>query len=106
MQRPGDVPRADEQRAVGRWGRGLGLGLGLGAVAGVLVGLAIGFVAFDSSAAIFTAALAAGIFGTVVGAFMGGMSTLEDPAPGAEARTHDPSLGTPGPVHDETDPPE
>ena len=105
MQRDGDVSRGDERRAVGRWGRGLGMGLAIGGAVGVAGGLAIGLVAFGGAAAIFTAALAGGIFGSVVGAFLGGMSTLEDPRPGEEAQTHDPSLGRPGSVHDEQDPP-
>ena len=105
MQRNGDVSRSDERRAVGRWGRGLGKGLAIGGVIGVLAGLGIGALAFEGAAAIFAAALGGAIFGTVVGAFVGGMSTLEDPAPGDEPQTHEASLGRPGLLHDEQDPP-
>ena len=105
MQRGGDVPRSDERRAVGRWGRGLGRGLAIGGLVGILAGLGIGLVAFEGAAAILAAALGGAIFGTVVGAFIGGMSTLEDPVPGDEPQGHDPSLGRPGLLHDEQDPP-
>ena len=100
-----DLPQPREQRAVGRWGKGLGSGLLIGGVAGVLIGLAIGLLAFEGAAATATAALGGTIFGTVVGAFIGGMSTLEDPPPGDELKTHDPSLGRPGLTHDEQDRP-
>ncbi|MEX1264703.1 MAG: hypothetical protein WEE66_12380 [Actinomycetota bacterium] len=103
MARSGDTPRPAEQRAVGRWGKGLGTGLLIGGVAGVVVGLAIGVLAFDRAGATWTSALGGAIFGTVVGAFIGGMSTLEDPPPGEEPGGHDPSLGRPGLTHDEQD---
>jgi hypothetical protein len=105
MQRGGDVPRTDERRAVGRWGRGLGLGLAIGGTIGVAAGLGIGLLAFEGTTAVFAATLAGAIFGTLVGAFVGGMSTLEDPPPGEEVRAHDPGLGSPGVTHGEQDPP-
>ena len=105
MQRGGDVSRTDEQRAVGRWGKGLFLGLAIGSLVGIAAGLAIGLLAFEGTGAILGAVLAGAIFGTLVGAFIGGMSTLEDPPPGAEAGTHEPSLGQPGFTHDEGDRP-
>ena len=105
MQRGGDVPRSDEQRAVGRWGKGLFLGLAIGGVVGVVAGFAIGLIAFDGTGAVLAAALGGAIFGTGVGAFMGGMSTLEDRPPGDEAGAHDPSLGHEGLTHDEQDRP-
>lgn len=105
MDRKGDVLRSKERRAVGRWGRGLGLGLMIGGAAGVLIGFSMGLLAFDGTAAVLAAALGGAIFGTVVGAFIGGMSTLEDPPPGDEPKTHDPSLGRPGLTHEEQDRP-
>ena len=105
MQRGGDVPRTDEQRAVGRWGKGLFLGLAIGGVVGVVAGLAIGLIAFGGTGAVLASALGGAIFGTGVGAFMGGMSTLEDRPPGDEAGAHDPSLGQEGLTHDEQDRP-
>jgi hypothetical protein len=105
MQRGGDVPRSEERRAVGRWGTGLFIGLGIGGTVGVVAGLVIGLLAFEGSAAVLSSALGGAIFGLVVGAFFGGMSTLEDRPPGAEAGTNEPSLGRPGPTHDEGDDP-
>lgn len=105
MQRDGDVPRTDEQRAVGRWGKGLFLGLAIGCVVGVVAGFAIGLIAFEGTGAVLASALGGAIFGTGVGAFMGGMSTLEDRPPGDEAGAHDPSLGREGLTHDEQERP-
>ena len=105
MARSGETSRPEEQRAVGRWGKGLGTGLLIGGVLGIVAGLAIGLLAFDGAAATWTSALGGAIFGTVVGAFIGGMSTLEDPPPGEEPEGHDPSLGRPGLTHDEQDRP-
>jgi len=103
MQRGGDIPRSDERRAVGRWGTGLLIGLLIGGTVGVAAGLVLGLIAFEGTAAVFTSALGGAIFGLIVGGFIGGMSTLEDPPPGAEARTHDPSLGGEGLTHHEGD---
>jgi hypothetical protein len=103
MQRGGDIPRSEERRAVGRWGTGVFLGLGIGGTIGVVAGLLIGLIAFEGTGAILTSALGGAIFGLIVGGFIGGMSTLEDRPPGAEAGTHDPSLGRPGLTHHEGD---
>ena len=92
-----------EERAVTRWGGGLLLGLFIGAAIGAVVGLVFGAVAFGGGAALWTSAIGGAIFGGLAGAFMGGMSRLEDPPPGEEPGVRERPLQRPGLTHDEHD---
>jgi hypothetical protein len=77
------------------------MGLILGGAAGVAVGLLIGSSAFSGAAALAASALGGGIFGSGVGALIGGMSKLEDPPPGEEPGVRDQPLERPGLTHAE-----
>ena len=92
-----------EERAVNRWGGGLLLGLFIGAAIGAVVGLVFGSVAFDGGRALWASAVGGAIFGGVAGAFVGGMSRLEDPPPGQEPGVRERPLQRPGLTHDEQD---
>jgi hypothetical protein len=67
-----------------RAGRHLWLGAVVGVVAGALVGWLIGSIAFEGSRAIWGSVVAGAIFIGGVGAFIGGISSLEPPRPGRE----------------------
>jgi hypothetical protein len=67
-----------------RAGRHLWLGAVVGIVAGALVGWLIGSVAFEGDRAIWGSVVAGAIFMGGVGAFIGGISSLEAPRPGRE----------------------
>ena len=101
MSSNGSTREGREKRTVGRWGKGLAMGLIIGGAAGVAVGLLMGAIAFGGPAALATSALAGGIFGSGVGAFIGGMSKLEDPPPGQEPGVRDQPPDRPGLTHPE-----
>jgi hypothetical protein len=86
MRRP---PAQDEE-----FGRRSRRGLWLGAAVGILVGAAAGFligvVAFEGAGPILGSTLAGLIFAGGLGAFIGGLSSLEPPAPGRELSRDDP----------------
>jgi hypothetical protein len=90
-----------EERAVTRWGGGLILGLFIGAAIGAVVGLVFGSVAFDGGRALWASAVGGAIFGGGAGAFVGGMSKLEDPPPGQEPGVRERPMRRPGLTHDE-----
>jgi len=97
----GSTPQGREDRAVGRWGSGVVLGLIIGAVVGAAAGLVFGAVAFTGGRALAASALGGAIFGGVAGAFIGGMTALDDPPPGEEPGVRDRPIGRPGLTHDE-----
>ena len=76
--------RAPNEVFVRRSRRFLWIGLVLGAIAGALIGLLLGTVAFESARGIWASILGGSIFFALVGAFTGGMSSLEPPQPGRE----------------------
>jgi hypothetical protein len=92
-----------EERAVSRWRGGIALGLIIGAAIGAAVGLVFGWIAFDGGRALWASAVGGAIFGGLVGAFIGGMSRLEDPPPGQEPGVREHPLDRPGLTHDERD---
>ena len=67
-----------------RAGRHLWLGAVVGIVAGALIGWLIGSIAFEGARAVWGSVVAGAIFGGGVGAFIGGISSLEPPRPGRE----------------------
>ena len=67
-----------------RAGRHLWLGAVVGIVAGALIGWLIGSIAFEGARAIWGSMVAGAIFMGGVGAFIGGISSLEPPRPGRE----------------------
>jgi hypothetical protein len=67
-----------------RAGRHLWLGTVVGIVAGALIGWLIGSIAFEGARAIWGSVVASAIFMGGVGAFIGGISSLEPPRPGRE----------------------
>ena len=67
-----------------RAGRNLWLGAAVGIVAGALIGWLIGSIAFEGARAIWGSVVAGAIFIGGVGAFIGGISSLEPPRPGRE----------------------
>ena len=67
-----------------RAGRHLWLGAVAGIVAGALIGWLIGSIAFEGARAIWGSMVAGAIFMGGVGAFIGGISSLEPPRPGRE----------------------
>jgi hypothetical protein len=67
-----------------RAGRHLWLGAVVGIVAGALIGWLIGSIAFEGARAIWGSVVAGAIFMGGVGAFIGGISSLEPPRPGRE----------------------
>jgi hypothetical protein len=67
-----------------RAGRHLWLGAVVGIVAGALIGWLIGSIAFEGARAIWGSVVAGAIFIGGVGAFIGGISSLEPPRPGRE----------------------
>ena len=103
MATDGSTSDPREERAVSRWRGGLALGLIIGAAIGAAVGLVVGSIAFDGGAALWVSAAAGVIFGALVGAFIGGMSRLEDPPPGQEPGVRERPLDRPGLTHDEQD---
>jgi len=103
MATDGSTPERREERAVSRWGGGIALGLVVGAAIGAAAGLVFGSIAFDGGAALWASAIGGAIFGGVVGAFIGGMSRLEDPPPGQEPGVRERPLDRPGLMHDEQD---
>lgn len=63
----------------------MALGVLLGAVLGSAIGLGLGIWAFEPGSRGMWASIVAGvIFGFALGAFAGGMSSLESPQPGRE----------------------
>ena len=92
-----------EERAVSRWRGGIALGLIIGAAIGVAAGLVVGSIAFDGGRALWVSAACGAIFCGLVGAFIGGMSRLEDPPPGQEPGVRERPLDRPGLTHDEQD---
>jgi hypothetical protein len=72
-----------EQRHTARSARSLSWGAVLGAIGGGAIGLGAG-AAFLEGAGVWAAGLALSIAGALLGAFWGGMSSLESPDPGAE----------------------
>jgi hypothetical protein len=83
-------PPAQDEEFGRRSRRGLWLGAAVGIVVGAAAGLVIGVVAFDGAGPILGSMLAAVIFAGGLGAFLGGLSTLEPPAPGRELSRDDP----------------
>ena len=79
------VRRERERRFRVRWRRNLMLGVVVGAFIGSALGLALGLLAFEPGSTGMWASIVAGlIFGLLLGAFEGGMSSLESPQPGRE----------------------
>jgi hypothetical protein len=101
MANDGSTSERREERAVSQWGGGLVLGMIIGAAIGAAVGLVFGAVAFGGGAALWTSAIGGAIFGGLAGAFMGGMSRLEDPPPGEEPGVRERPLERQGLTHDE-----
>ena len=67
-----------------RAGLHLWLGAVVGIVAGALIGWLIGSIAFEGARAVWGSVVAGAIFGGGVGAFIGGISSLEPPRPDRE----------------------
>ena len=88
------------ERFARRARRHLWLGAILGIVAGALLGLVIGFVAFESPRAVWGSIAAGAIFVGGVGTFIAGISGLEPPRPGRElaAGDQDPASDASGEV--------
>jgi hypothetical protein len=103
MANDGSRPERREERAVSRWGGGIVLGLVIGAAIGAVVGLLFGSMAFDGGRALWASAVGGAIFGGLAGAFIGGMSRLEDAPPGQEPGVRERPLRRPGLTHDERD---
>ena len=104
MATDGSTSERREERAVSRWGGGIVLGLIIGAVIGAAVGLV--FRSHSAAAARCgrrRSAVGGAIFGGIAGAFIGGMSRLEDPPPGQEPGVRERPLHRPGLTHDEQD---
>jgi hypothetical protein len=99
MRRP---PAQDEDFAR-RSRRGLWLGAAVGVVVGAAAGYVIGVVAFDGAGPILGSTLAGVIFAGGLGAFLGGLSTLEPPTPGRELSGHDPGTRPQGAGRDADD---
>jgi hypothetical protein len=79
-----------------RAGRHLWLGAVMGIVAGALIGWLIGSIAFEGARAIWGSVVAGAIFMGGVGAFIGGISSLEPPRPGRElSSSADPANAAP-----------
>ena len=103
MANDGSTSERREDGAVTRWGGGLVLGLIVGAAIGAAVGLLFGSMAFDGGRALWTSTVGGAIFGGLAGAFIGGMSRLEDPPPGQEPGVRERPMQRPGLTHDEQD---
>ncbi len=101
MATDGSTSDPREERPVSRWRGGIALGLIIGAAIGAAVGLVIGSIAFDGGRALWVSAGGGMIFGGLTGAFIGGMSRLEDPPPGQEPGLRERPLDRPGLTHDE-----
>jgi hypothetical protein len=69
---------------MGRIGKRTGLGMVIGFVVGVAAGLILALVLHKHDHAFWGFVLIPTIFGIIVGAFIGGISSLSDPAPGQE----------------------
>ena len=101
-QQPQD-PGVEDREAhdVERSGRSIALGAVVGATTGVVLGGGLGFV-FLEGVAVWAVALAAVIAGMILGAFWGGMASLESPDPGAEpSETAHPFRDVPSLTHEE-----
>jgi hypothetical protein len=72
-----------EDRFERRWRRGIATGAGVGLAVGLLVGLTIGGL-WANGTAFWMALVGCTIAGLGIGAFIGGLSRLESPQPGAE----------------------
>jgi hypothetical protein len=110
MTDPDDREVSLEASAQARMHERLGFRLFMGGLAGALVGLAIGAVLgvmfFERVGAIWTAALAGGLFGFVVGLLILGYSSLESPNPGEEpSDTNRPIADRPEAVREEREHP-
>jgi hypothetical protein len=91
-----------EQRHTARSARSLGMGALVGAVSGAVVGLIAGAAFLDGGAAMWAVALAASVAGALLGAFWGGLSSLESPDPGTEpSETEHPIRDVSTLTHDE-----
>jgi uncharacterized protein YjlB len=90
-----------ERRHTARSARSLSLGAVLGAIGGAAIGLGTG-VAFLEGAGVWAVVLAVSIAGALLGAFWGGMSSLESPDPGTEpSETEHPIRDVATLTHDE-----
>src|SRR5919106_4020825 len=72
-----------ERQHTARSARSLSWGAVLGVIVGAAVGLGAG-AAFLEGVGVWAVALAVSVAGALLGAFWGGMSSLESPDPGAE----------------------
>jgi hypothetical protein len=82
--RPIEVPTSSDARHIQRTERRSVLGGAIGLIAGLLIAVTAGILNFDALGAIAACGLAGAIAGLAIGAFTGGMSSLESPAPGNE----------------------
>ena len=106
MTDPDDREVAHETPAQVRMHKRLGFRLFVGGLVGGLVGLAFGAVLgvmfFERAGAMWTAALAGGLFGFVFGLLILGYSSLESPDPGEEpSDTNHPIADRPEAVREE-----
>jgi O-antigen/teichoic acid export membrane protein len=60
------------------------LGAAIGFIAGTVAGLVLAVAFHQHAYAFWGFVLGGAIFGTILGGFVGGMSSLESPAPGQE----------------------
>lgn len=81
---PSEEPESDDERHIKRTGKRTVVGGAIGFVVGLTIGVAAGIINFEAFGAIAACGLAGAIAGLAIGAFTGGMSGLESPAPGHE----------------------
>jgi hypothetical protein len=107
MDRPSDpsVSRIEGRRVETfrhRWRRGILVGAGLGLAVGLVVGIVTGSIV-GGERAFWMATVACAVAGIGVGSFVGGLSRLESPRPGAEpTEVARPVLDEPNLTKDET----
>jgi hypothetical protein len=90
-----------ERHHTARSARSLGWGALLGAIGGAAIGFGAGY-AFFEGAGVWAVVLAVSIAGALLGAFWGGMSSLESPDPGTEpSETEHPIRDVATLTHDE-----
>lgn len=79
-----EEPASSDARHIQRTEKRSVLGGGIGLFAGLMIGVAAGLLNFDALGAVVACGLVGAIAGLAIGAFTGGMSALESPAPGNE----------------------
>jgi hypothetical protein len=78
----------------------------IGGVVGLALGGVLGLILFERAGAIWTSALAGGLFGCIVGMLILGYSSLESPDPGKEPSDTDrPIVDRPEAVREEQEHP-